>query len=65
MNRSCQVCGRRDLDQSWVELTISPVGKDDCVHTYCPECATRYLDTLDMFGMTLVLVKAIRTAHAA
>jgi len=64
MSRRCKVCNRINLDRSWVELTISPAGRDECVHTYCAECATRYLDNVDMFGMTLALVKTIRFNHA-
>ncbi len=65
MSRTCEVCGNDDPGDSWVELTLSPSGQNECVHTYCRECAARYLDTLDMFGMTLLLVKAIRTIKAA
>jgi hypothetical protein len=65
MKRSCKVCGYKGLGKSWTEVTITPAGKSDRIHTYCTECATRYLDTLDMYGMTLALVKGIRTSHVA
>lgn len=65
MLRCCKVCGNNDLNQSWTELTITSQEAGDCVHAYCAECATRYLDTLDMYGMTLALVKGIRRSPAA
>lgn len=64
MSRCCKVCQRNDLNAIWTEVTIASGGAGDQVHSYCPECASRYLDTLDMYGMTLDLLKGIRTAQA-
>ena len=65
MNRICEVCGRNDQERSRVEVTITPAGQDASTHLYCQECASRYLDNVDMFGMTLSLVKGIRNVTAA
>lgn len=63
--KPCTVCGAPLADSRRCLVTVRTPGDSVRTHDYCESCAARYLDTVDMFGMTLPLIDSVRTLPAA
>ncbi|MBX7257170.1 MAG: hypothetical protein K1Y02_12475 [Candidatus Hydrogenedentes bacterium] len=66
MNTSmCTVCRSALNGTPSYAVTVKTGDANPQAHEYCGTCAARYLDTVDMFGMTVPLIDSVRCLPAA
>ncbi|GMW01250.1 MAG: hypothetical protein AMXMBFR84_23870 [Candidatus Hydrogenedentota bacterium] len=65
MSRTCDMCASDGEGDRWVTITIHGEEQVERTMNYCPTCAGKYLNAMDMMGMTLDVVKSVQTNCAA
>ncbi|MFA6239671.1 MAG: hypothetical protein WC655_02005 [Candidatus Hydrogenedentales bacterium] len=61
----CTVCQTDLHSDRQFQVTVKSFGMPARTRTYCGGCAARYLDTVDLFGMTVPLIDSVRVLPAA
>ncbi len=63
--KRCTVCQTDLRNARQFRVTVKSIGMPARTRTYCGGCAARYLDTVDLFGMTVPLIDSVRVLPAA
>ena len=65
MGKQCCLCDTEDMKREYVSLTIVDEDGTERTRCYCWDCSAKYLNMLDMMGMTTLMLRAVQNSHPA